>query len=68
MILDILKLIQYAVLVILLILVELGLAAFIFFDKSWREVRVTITWISKSLVLFIFILAVIISFLPANSN
>lgn len=27
----------YAVLVILLILVELGLAAFIFFDKNWRE-------------------------------
>ncbi|KAL3645581.1 Tobamovirus multiplication protein 2A [Castilleja foliolosa] len=27
----------YSVLVILLILVELGLAAFIFFDKSWKE-------------------------------
>ncbi|CAA3026360.1 tobamovirus multiplication 2A [Olea europaea subsp. europaea] len=27
----------YAVLLILLILIELGLAAFIFFDKNWRE-------------------------------
>ncbi|XP_027180713.1 tobamovirus multiplication protein 2A [Coffea eugenioides] len=27
----------YAVLVILLILIELGVAAFIFFDKSWKE-------------------------------
>ncbi|KAK2985046.1 hypothetical protein RJ640_016966 [Escallonia rubra] len=28
---------QYSVLVILLILVELGFAAFIFFDKSWKD-------------------------------
>ncbi|KAG4390870.1 hypothetical protein GLYMA_05G070266v4 [Glycine max] len=28
----------YSVLVLLLILVELGCAAFIFFDKSWKEV------------------------------
>ena len=32
-----LKVIQYSVLVILLILVELGCAAFIFFDKSWVD-------------------------------
>lgn len=33
-----LKPMQYSVLVILLILVELGVAAFIFFDKSWKDV------------------------------
>ncbi|CAK9148380.1 unnamed protein product [Ilex paraguariensis] len=32
-----LKAMQYSVLVILLILVELGCAAFIFFDKSWKD-------------------------------
>ncbi|KAG8374635.1 hypothetical protein BUALT_Bualt10G0016500 [Buddleja alternifolia] len=32
-----LKLIKYSVLLILLILLELGTAAFIFFDKSWKE-------------------------------
>ncbi|KAK6146417.1 hypothetical protein DH2020_020286 [Rehmannia glutinosa] len=32
-----LKMVKFSVLVILLILVELGLAAFIFFDKSWKE-------------------------------
>ncbi|KAF1874596.1 hypothetical protein Lal_00030025 [Lupinus albus] len=32
-----LKAIKYAVLVVLLILAELGCAAFIFFDKSWKE-------------------------------
>lgn len=35
-----LKMTQYAVLVIVLILVELGCAAFIFFDKSWEDVSV----------------------------
>lgn len=33
-----LKSLQFSVLVILLILAELGCAAFIFFDKSWKEV------------------------------
>lgn len=38
MIVGFLKMIKYSLLVVLLILVELGLAAFIFFDKSWKEV------------------------------
>lgn len=33
-----LKPIKYSILVALLILVELGCAAFIFFDKNWKEV------------------------------
>lgn len=33
-----LKPIKYSALVVLLILAELGCAAFIFFDKSWKEV------------------------------
>lgn len=37
----ILKIIKYSVLLILLILVELGLSAFMFFDKSWKEVSFT---------------------------
>lgn len=34
---EFLKIIKFSILVILLILVELGVAAFIFFDKSWME-------------------------------
>lgn len=56
---------KYSVLVLLLILVELGCAAFIFFDKSWKEVschwqfRI---WNSRS-----YICNLIIVFLPGNS-
>ena len=42
-----LKVIRYSVLVILLILVELGCAAFIFFDKSWEEVSFLLIVILK---------------------
>lgn len=38
-----LKSVQYSLLLFLLILVELGVAAFIFFDKSWKEVGIRIT-------------------------
>lgn len=37
---DFLKSMQYSVLVLLLILVEIGCAAFIFFDKTWEDVSV----------------------------
>lgn len=41
-----LKSLQFSVLVILLILAELGCAAFIFFDKSWKEVSNLVLQIS----------------------
>lgn len=33
---------QYSVLVILLIAIDVGCAAFIFFDKSWKDVGILI--------------------------